>query len=286
MRKLIWCCVAGVVVMAACMGMTAQYACQHPDSWASRCVYAAWHVAIDWNPVVQVGRMIGQKSADMMQPAKPACCAKTAMPCTPADPGPEQISPPVIDVIDLGTLQGLNVPAEQEAMADPTPVVVPAGDIEETEPQQEMPPADEEAQQTPAAESGVEYWLGLFRDGGEEASDVEQLPMPKEEAVATSVDDPVTAQEDGQEAEVLPMPHEEEAGETGLKQTGATEESDKAPESVPDCKQSCPYNGAMPHCPASQTAPEEKPMSTADVDTMEYRSTDSKPGEFEPKPMG
>jgi hypothetical protein len=301
MRKLIWCCMAAMLVMAVGIGMTAQYAWEHQGSWAGRCVHAAWCVAIDWNPVVQVGRMVGQKSASAMRPANSECCVQTPAPCQSADPGLDQTMPPVIDVIDLGTLQGLTVQPEQEAMMEPTPEaeMVPAGAIEESEPQQEMPPADDEADKVPTAESGVDYWLGLFRDGGEEPAQIEQIPMPTEEGQPTPIDSDVTievtadsAEGAEPEPELLPMPHEEEAADGALKQTGATEESDK-PGVAPDCKEDpnaaqhypgCPYNGACPkqHCPAA----DDKEPGKAETDTMDFRSTeDAKPGEFEPKPM-
>jgi hypothetical protein len=295
MRKLIWCGVAAMAVLAVCVAMTAHYAVQHSDTWAARCVHMAWCVTVDWNPVVQVGRMIGTQSAHMMQPAKPDCCVQATVPCTPADPDAEQSLPPVIDVIDLGTLQGLNVQIDQEPMTEPAQAaeMVPPGAIEESEPQQEMAPADEDADKAATGEGNVNYWLGLFRDGGEEPAQIEQIPMPKEDGDATF---PIpiystspTEQDD--DAELLPMPHEEEATDGALKQTGATEESDK-PGAAADGKEDpnachrypgCPYNGA---CSKPQAAPEDKEPGKAEVDTMEFRSTDdAKPGEFDPKPM-
>jgi len=295
MRKLMWCGVAAMAVMAVCVGMTVQYAVQHSDTWAARCVHAAWHVAVDWNPVVEVGRMVGHQSVRMMRPAKADCCVQTPAPCMPEEPVAQDTMPPVIDVIDLGTLQGLNVQPEQETMTEPVQAaeMVPAGAIEESEPQQEMPPADEDADKAATAENGVNYWLGLFRDGGEEAPQVEEIQMmPTENGQWTSEGAEYTielqpADTTEPEAELLPMPHEEEATDGDLKQTGATEESDK-PAADAEPYPGCPSHSACPaqRCPSSQAAPEDKEPGKAEVDTMEFRSTDdAKPGEFEPKPM-
>jgi hypothetical protein len=281
-----------MAVMAVCVGMTVQYAVQHSDSWAARCVQAAWTVVVDWNPVVQVSRMVSHQSVSMMRPAKPDCCVQNPTPCMPAEQSVQETMPPVIDVIDLGTLQGLTVQTDQEAMTEPVQAaeMVPAGAIEESEPQQEMPPADEDADKAATAESGVDYWLGLFREGGDEAPQVEEIQMmPTEDGQWTSEGAEYTielqpTESTEPEAELLPMPHEEEATDGALKQTGATEESDKPAEPYPGC----PSHSACPaqRCPSSQAAPEDKEPGKAEIDTMEFRSTDdAKPGEFEPKPM-
>jgi hypothetical protein len=188
MRKVFWCGCAVVVAAAACVYVTARYVDGHPESTTARCAGVAWRVAVEWNPVVGVGRYIAAKSVGMLQTKSCPKCGEhvKAMPCPKTEPCSEPCQPPAIEVIDLSSFQGLQSAEPMktpEACGEFETVVVPPGSIEETEPTSlpPMPPA--EGEDTPA-QGGLT--ADLLRDlfHGDDADawpEPELLPMPHEE---------------------------------------------------------------------------------------------------------
>jgi hypothetical protein len=290
MQKVLWCCCAAVVAAAACVYMTAKYVERNPGCMPAQCVQAAWCVATEWNPMMQVGRVVGARTVAMMKQikGKSDCCMKPkASSCAaPADEAPCKPSP--VEPIDLS---GCYIQHRQQYIP-PSDEVQQTGDSEEAETvppcpiveaepaPAEMPPCEDDDAVQVSEQGPFDDLLNLVREELEAAvKDTEELPMPHEEAAEEQCKDdfekfldgilePVQSVEE-QEPEVLPMPHEEEDAPAG---SGSAEESDTVPMgTASDCQESpdvnqrypgCPNMGSCTrtqNCPVPQTAPPTTP---------------------------
>jgi hypothetical protein len=277
MRKLFWCGCAAVVVCAVGVYWVARWTEQYPQSRTASCARVAWRVAVEWNPIIQVGRALGGRLAGMVQPKEKqvARSQPEVVPVCPPDPG-EKCPPPIVEVIDLSTFQGLRS-AVEEALRGPDPMpqveTVFPGAIEEAEQAVPavMPPADEDTPQ--AWPTRVERWMDLFRDSDEAGwKNAEDLPMPRVEDADEEDVEPQSAEQAAPEQ--LPMPSEngnariiikpeEEFAQTGVELTDVFgRPCGEAPEPLPELL-------PMPH----EEAAEELPMPATDEGTVEESET-------------
>jgi hypothetical protein len=85
MRKLVWAGTAVVVVYAAAVYLTADYAVRHPDSWIGRCTYIAAYVGSKCNPFTG----LSAAARPAMTGAAPTVCEGAQEPKPNAAPGQE-----------------------------------------------------------------------------------------------------------------------------------------------------------------------------------------------------
>lgn len=158
MRKLIWGCAAGAVVVACCAVWAAHHAAHHPQSLIGRVLHGASHVAACANPYAGFSNVLARlKSANETKPDEvaidvdglPADPTPEGAPEAPAVAGPidapKDAAPIVIPESDrpaaAAVPEAVEVPASKEPTAPPT--MPPAGDGEESE--LPMPTLEEEA---------------------------------------------------------------------------------------------------------------------------------------------
>lgn len=285
MRMVFWGGCAAVVATAAGVYLAAGDAADS-DSMARKVVRGACLSTV--GPVATVGEAAYRTAQQVAGSGSPEAEDKPVAASEPhevIDLAVESHNPVVIEEAPWHP----EAPAAHECPAQPcvpegitiAPVVtIPAGGIEESEPPVAVAvPADPEV---PATMPKCE--------------DAEEIPAPKTEVKAENACGFWDFFFKHRSVEAKPMPAAEE---------GTPEESESMPEGKPtDCRVCPDYPHEYPGCPvqhgktkASGESEESEPMpkhfpeefdslpEEPKVDTMEFRKTDAKKGEFAPKPF-
>jgi hypothetical protein len=310
MRKVFWCGCLVAAVAAALVYVVADYATEHPDSFTGRCAAGLYRAVTDYNPVLLVSHATAGRIYDAVQ-EKVSCCDEERPVCPAASEEceapatPEPVEP--VEVIDLTQPPATPGAGEEESgiragsPAGPvTPETVPPLPIQERNAAVPTPASPEVPATMPyaedsekGAESLKDYWQDLFREATETLK-AEPKPGAGEESESINEGKAPDCREVPDYHHPYPeCPHAGSycpyTGRTYPPEESATpageEESEpKAPPAKPDRLRKKKAGDKKPAEPKPQTGSLETPSRT-EVETLEFRPTDARDGDFDRKPI-
>lgn len=298
-RTLWWFVGAAAVSAWAVAFLSADYVCRRPDSWAGRFLRGVYQAAATYNPVSVISQVAAGGAHPGCQVEAPTTSCQPLAPNCHDEASPEAVEPLPIETINLPRIQVEAAQAhdEDEAVRQVAATEPPedANDLPDA-----MPPCVDEHENVPlhmthadeAAECQevdgqtwlVNFWRMLFGGAGVEPK--EKLPTFARPAGGEEESELVP----GGKAPLLresPAIHQQYPGCPFMERCpGATRPVPSAPKSLKDDK-SYDLNslGRRLGADADDSEECEDHPKQPDVDTMEFRPSDAKLGEFDPKPF-
>jgi hypothetical protein len=167
MRKVLWHCAGATLLAAAVCYLGAEFAYRYPNTLVGRCVVATYHVGVRFNPVYRLGQVAAGKTATVMQrlehvlttPATTPAAAPSEAPAIPDDPRPlaveEREEGPCLAP---GHLVGkVVIPPDEEEPAVPVPGVTGDPMTSAAEEAEAIPPTMLPAADTTVTERRMPY---------------------------------------------------------------------------------------------------------------------------------